>query len=101
MENKKWTDSDLRTAFEDSCKFVDLADLQDFLLKRRQLAKTSEGQLTIPAVFSSEDMISFGNFIRDNYYGVGAPKLISYDPVKYPHGTIEDIFVIWSCLNGR
>lgn len=55
----------------------------------------------LPAVFSSDDMISFGNFIRDNYYGVGAPKLQSYDPVKYPHGTIEDIFVIWSCLNGR
>lgn len=53
------------------------------------------------SAFSSDDMISFGNFIRDNYYGVGAPKLISYDPVKYPHGTIEDIFVIWSCLNNR
>jgi len=55
----------------------------------------------LPAVFSSEEMIEFGNFIRDNYYGVGAPKLISYNPAKYPHGTIEDIFVIWSCLNGR
>lgn len=50
--------------------------------------------------FSSEDMIAFGNFIRDNYHGVGAPKLISYDHTKYPHGTIEDIFVIWCCENG-
>ncbi len=50
--------------------------------------------------FSESNMIEFGNFIRDNYYGVGAPKLISNFPSKYPHGTIEDIFVIWSCLNG-
>ena len=42
MENKKWTDSDLRTAFEDGCKFLHFKDLQDFLLKRRQLAETSE-----------------------------------------------------------
>lgn len=45
--------------------------------------------------FSKEDVISFGNFIRDNYYGVGAPKLMSYNPQKFPHGTIEQIFVIW------
>ena len=50
--------------------------------------------------FSSENMIGFGNFIRDNYYGVGAPKLISNYPSKYPHGTIEEIFVIWCCENG-
>jgi hypothetical protein len=61
----------------------------------------NEANTLLPAVFSPEDMISFGNFIRDNYYGVGAPKLISYNPMKYPHGTIEDIFIIWSCLNGR
>jgi len=53
MENKKWTDTDLRTAFEDGCKFLHFKDLQDFLLKRRQLADTSEGQLTIPAVIKS------------------------------------------------
>lgn len=60
-------------------------------------------QLGIGAVsscFSSEDMVAFGNFIRDNYHGVGAPKLISYNHTKYPHGTIEDIFVIWCCENG-
>lgn len=50
--------------------------------------------------FSSREMVDFGNFIRDNYYGVGAPKLISYDHTKYPHGTIEDIFVIWCCEHG-
>lgn len=54
----------------------------------------------VSSLFSSKDMIDFGNFIRDNYYGVGAPKLISNFPSKYPHGTVEDIFVIWSCLNG-
>jgi len=50
--------------------------------------------------FSDDDMVSFGNFIRDNYYGLGTPKLISYNISKYPHGTIEDIFVIWCCENG-
>ena len=50
MENKKWTDADLRTAFEDGCKFINFKDLQDFLLERRQNADTSERQLTIPDV---------------------------------------------------
>ena len=52
-------------------------------------------------IFSSNDMVSFGNFIRDNYYGVGAPKLLSYNPIKYPHGTIEEIFIFWCCENGK
>jgi len=55
----------------------------------------------LPAVFSSDEMISFGHFIRDNYYGVGAPKLISHFPSKYPHGTIDEIFVYWCFENGR
>ena len=38
----------------------------------------------------------FGNFIRDNYYGVGAPKLLSYNPAKYPHGTIKKIRDTWT-----
>lgn len=45
--------------------------------------------------FSRDEVILFGNFIRDNYYGVGAPKLMSYNTQKFPHGTIEEIFVIW------
>ena len=53
MENKKWTDADLRTAFEDGCKFINFKDLQDFLLERRQNADTSERQLTIPDVIKS------------------------------------------------
>jgi hypothetical protein len=36
IENKKWTDADLRTAFEDSCKFTNFKDLQDFLLKNKK-----------------------------------------------------------------
>ncbi len=40
--------------------------------------------------FTTEDMLSFGNFIRDNYY-----------PDKYPHGTIEDIFVYWCIAQGK
>ncbi len=50
-------------------------------------------------LYSEKEMLSFGNFIRDNYYGVGAPKLMSYNPVKYPHATIEEIFIIWCCEN--
>jgi len=52
-------------------------------------------------VFSSEDMVSFGNFIRDNYYVAGTPKMLSYHPEKYPHGKIEDIFVYWSIENNK
>jgi len=55
----------------------------------------------LPAVFSSDEMIAFGDFMRDNYYAVGSPCLLSYKPEKYPHGTVEEIFVIWCCENGR
>ena len=55
----------------------------------------------LPAVFSSTDMVSFGYFIRDNYYGVGAPKLMSYHPEKYPNGSIPEIFHYWCLENGR
>ena len=51
--------------------------------------------------FSEADVISFGNFIRNNYYGYGSPCLLSYDPLKYPHGKIEDIFIYWSCENNK
>lgn len=49
----------------------------------------------------SEIIGNFGNFLRDNYYGVGAPKLMSYNPQKYPHGTVEQIKEFWieNCLN--
>ena len=47
--------------------------------------------------FSAEDMILFGHFIRDNYYGAGTSDLIPYHPEKYPRGNIEKIFEIW-CL---
>ena len=40
MEIKKWTDKELQTAFEDGYKFIDIDDLKDFLLKRRNLADT-------------------------------------------------------------
>jgi hypothetical protein len=55
----------------------------------------------LPAVFSSDEMIAFGNFIRDNYYVAGAPKMLSYNPAKYPHAKVDEIFVIWCCENGR
>jgi hypothetical protein len=48
--------------------------------------------------YESKDVIAFGNFVRDNYHGIGTPKMISYDQTKYPHGTIEDIFKIWKNL---
>lgn len=50
--------------------------------------------------FTDKNMKDFANFIRDNYYGVGAPKLLSYNHLKYPHGTIEEIFVVWCDNNG-
>jgi hypothetical protein len=46
--------------------------------------------------YTEQDMKDFANFIRNNYYGVGAPKLMSYDPSKYPHGKVEQIFGYWS-----
>lgn len=46
-------------------------------------------------MYSSEDTISFGNFIRDNYYVDGSPKMVSYHPQKYPSASVEDIFKIW------
>lgn len=45
--------------------------------------------------FESKDMIAFGEFIRTNYFVDGSPKMISYNPAKYPHGTIEKIFELW------
>lgn len=56
---------------------------------------------TLPAVFSADEMIAFGNFIRDNYYVAGSPKMLSYHPEKYPHGKVDDIFVYWCLENGR
>jgi hypothetical protein len=55
----------------------------------------------LPDVFSSEEMIGFGNFIRDNYYVAGSPKMLSYNPSKYPHAKVDEIFVYWCLENGR
>ena len=55
----------------------------------------------LPAVFSSDEMIAFGNFIRDNYYVAGSPKMLSYNPSKYPHAKVDEIFVYWCIENGR
>lgn len=73
-------------------------DIEMAELNQKVIGRQFEG--VVSSRFSSQDMVAFGNFIRDNYYGVGAPKLISYFPSKYPHGTIEDIFVIWCFENG-
>lgn len=51
-------------------------------------------------VFSQNDMIVFGNFIRDNYYVDGSPHMQPYEN-KYPKGTIDEIFIVWCCENGR
>lgn len=55
----------------------------------------------LPAVFSSDEMIAFGNFIRDNYYVAGSPKMLSYHPDKYPHAKVDEIFVYWCLENVR
>lgn len=68
----------------------------DELLDRNTCQVTAQVLEKYKGFKSKEEVIAFGNFIRDNYHGVGAPKLISYNTNKYPHGTIEDIFVIWS-----
>lgn len=44
--NNKWTDDELRIAFENGCKFVNFNDLKDYLTKRRLLLK--ELSNTIP-----------------------------------------------------
>ena len=59
------------------------------------------GNTVLPAVFSSDEMIAFGNFIRDNYYVAGSPKLLSYHPEKYPHAKVDEIFVYWCLENVR
>ena len=42
MKNElKWTNSDLLTAFENVSNFADFADLQEFLMKRRELGEAS------------------------------------------------------------
>ena len=35
MEKKKWTDKDLRTAFEDGCKFANFNDLVEYLRQNK------------------------------------------------------------------
>ena len=61
----------------------------------------NDGNTVLPAVFSSDEMIAFGNFIRDNYYVAGSPKMLSYHPEKYPHAKVGEIFVYWCLENGR
>jgi hypothetical protein len=49
--------------------------------------------------YSAEDLICFGNFIRDNYYVNGTPKMVSLNPSKYPNATVDEIFVFWCIEN--
>lgn len=51
--------------------------------------------------FSSDDMISFGNFIRDNFYVNGSPMLLTLNPSKYPNANIDEIFIYWCIENGK
>jgi len=70
--------------------------------KEQNNTETQIGHDTLlPAVFSANEMIAFGNFIRDNYYVAGTPEMQPYDKVKYIKGNVEDIYVIWCCENGR
>lgn len=67
---------------------------------KQQNTEAMQYDTVLSAVFSQNDMIAFGNFIRDNYYVDGSPHMQPYTD-KYPKGTIDDIFVIWCCENGR
>ncbi|MEX0598583.1 MAG: hypothetical protein WD512_19025 [Candidatus Paceibacterota bacterium] len=51
-------------------------EIRDFRRKNKELKNT------INTLFSKEDVVAFGNFIIDNYHGVGAPNMISYDHTK-------------------
>ncbi len=55
----------------------------------------------LPAVFSATEMLSFGYFLRDNFYVDGSPKLKSYNTNKYPHSLMPEIFNYWCLENGR
>ena len=41
----------------------------------------------------------FGNFLRDNYHGMGTPRLIAYDTTKHQHGTVDEILETWMKTN--
>ena len=65
----------------------------------------SHNEITIYSIknsWSREEMelklLEFGNYLRDNYYGVGAPKLIPLTKGLSP-GTVEEILYIWKEKN--
>jgi hypothetical protein len=63
---------------------------------KKYLAANGFVMIDFKSVFFPEDVRSFAEFIRTNYYGVGAPKMMSYHPEKFPNATIDEIFVLWS-----
>ena len=68
---------------------------------KQQNTEAMQYDTVLPAVFSPDEMIAFGNFIRDNYYVAGTPEMQPYNKEKYIKGNVEDIYVIWCCENGR
>lgn len=44
--------------------------------------------------YSTEDLMEFGVFIRDNFYTDGSPKYHPYSPV-FSSGDLEYVFVTW------
>ena len=63
MKNKKWTDADLQTAFEDGCKFFNFKDLKDFLISRRKIAK---GFCNTPTVINTVCVVCGNTYDNPN-----------------------------------
>lgn len=94
MDNKKWTDSDLQTAFEDSCKFINLEDLKDFLLKRRQLAASTESTCNLKNVSVSK-LELFANWLKEQKHEIRGGKKM-YDVRYYRWLTEDEMYEYWS-----
>lgn len=104
VDDKKRTDSDLRTAYEDGCKFVDINDLKEFLLKRRQLNEVIHGKSDTPDV--SGISFDWDKFARDleNKFGeslISAEDADENNPYDYwlQDVTVSDI--VEFCKNYR
>ena len=74
MENKKWTDADLRMAFEDGCKFLHFKDLQDFLLERRQNSENEQRNCNILHVINLSNCVHEWSFDTFDCYGIPLSK---------------------------
>jgi hypothetical protein len=81
MDNKKWTDSDLQIAYEDGCKFFNINDLKDFLLKRREFTASTESKCNKHIVMQRSELLKFaewekGKNLTEHYEWEGASGVL-------------------------